>query len=79
MNSMPTLKNVYVEHVVFGIVHYVGRKGVEGEEVSHSLFLLVVYYFSFTQHKCIHYLITRQEEMFYLFFRKMEFYYELSN
>ncbi len=68
----------YVEHVMFGIVHDMGREGVEGEEVSYYLFLFVVHHLSPAQHKCVYYLIPRQKEMLYLLLGEMESHYEFS-
>ena len=52
MNSRPLLLIIYIEHIVFGIIHDMRRKGVEGKEICHFSFLFAINVLDLIYHIC---------------------------
>jgi len=78
MNSKPLLYNFYIKHVVFRVVHHVGRKRIERYNVSNSSFAFSFYLLSLINNIGVYDFVPWQEIMFHFFLSKMKFNYKFS-
>jgi len=78
MNSMPLYTSIYMEHIVFGVVHDMRRQIIKRKEICHLHFLLPILNDFHTFYVGVYYLVSWQEVMFDLLVSVMEFDYILS-
>ena len=78
MSSKPIYIDVYIEHVVFWIVHDMRRQSVEREKISHLCPLLTINHLGLTHDIGVYDLVSGKEVVFHIFFGIMELHHEFS-
>jgi hypothetical protein len=78
VTSLKYSYEVYVKHVVLGIIHHVRGKRIKRNHVRNLGFLLALKFLDLFDHISVDYFVTRQEVMPYFFLCEVELDLEFS-